>query len=207
VGIVASLRPEKNHSLFLRVAAEVHRWNSETRFLVVGDGPERASLEQLSASLQLARAVYFLGTRHDVRQVLSAMDVFALTSLNEANPVSILEAMACRRPVIAPNVGSIGESVRTGQTGLLLPDHEVLTGVESWKAVLRDTHWAEALGWAGRSHVEQSASLSGMVRGYEELIAGIYDTKRGAGESKRCRLPPMSMDSVPAGEVSAGPAV
>ena len=83
----------------------------EAVFLIVGDGPERPRLEALAEQLGVAPAVRFLGTRSDIPQLLSALDVFVLTSRIEANPVSILEAMAAGLPVVAPNVGSISESV------------------------------------------------------------------------------------------------
>ena len=119
-GIVAALRPEKNHELFLRAAALVRRQLPEARFLVIGDGPRRAALETLAAELSLGQAVQFLGTRSDVPELLSLMDVLVLTSHMEANPISILEAMAAEKPVISTRVGSVSETVLDGQTGYLV---------------------------------------------------------------------------------------
>ena len=79
-GIVAALRPEKNHALFLEVAQKVHRQLPSARFLVVGDGPERAGLERHAAEWNLSGVVRFLGTRHDIPEILSLLDVFVLTS-------------------------------------------------------------------------------------------------------------------------------
>ena len=101
-GIVAALRPEKNHELFLRAAARVHSRVSRAHFVIVGDGPQRAKLESVAQHLNLVDRVHFLGTRHDIAELLSAFDVFVLTSKMEANPVSILEAMATGKPVVAP---------------------------------------------------------------------------------------------------------
>ena len=108
VGIVAALRPEKNHELFLRAAARVLARVPGARFLIVGDGPKRAELEALAESFAIAEAVRFLGTRSDVPELLSLIDVLVLTSHIEANPVSILEAMAGGKPVVATRVGSRG---------------------------------------------------------------------------------------------------
>ena len=119
IGIVAALRPEKNHDMFLRAAKIVRDRIPEARFLIVGDGPEREALVQLTRELDLGDAVHFLGNRSDVPEILAALDVFALTSRIEANPVSILEAMASGKPVVAPRVGSIDESVSDGETGFL----------------------------------------------------------------------------------------
>ena len=117
-GIVAVLRPEKNHEMFLRVAAQVHEEVPEAHFLVIGDGPRRAELEALSAELGLSQCVHFLGKRPDVPELLNLLDVFVLTSRMEANPVSILEALATGKPVVATRVGSIPETVIDGQMRL-----------------------------------------------------------------------------------------
>ncbi|HEX4147430.1 MAG TPA: glycosyltransferase, partial [Pirellulales bacterium] len=118
--IVAALRPEKNHELFLRAAARVVREQPRAKFLVVGDGPRRADLERLAGELGLGQSVRFLGTRSDVPRILSLARVLVLSSHMEANPVSILEAMACGKPVVATRVGSISQSVEHGSSGYLV---------------------------------------------------------------------------------------
>ena len=97
-GIVAALRPEKNHASFIQAASLVRRQHPEVHFLIVGDEPQRDELVRQAAAAGLADHAHFCGSRHDVQRVLAALDIFALTSHNEANPVSILEAMSpdCR---------------------------------------------------------------------------------------------------------------
>lgn len=179
VGIVAALRPEKNHAMLLQAAAQIVRQQANTHFLIVGDGPERASLEQLTGALGLRPSVHFLGNRPDIPDLLAAMDVFVLTSHNEANPVSILEALACGVPVVAPRVGSIPETVIPGQTGMLFPAGDTEAAMAAMLDLLADgsrrVHW----GQHGRALVEARWSLAGMVRGYEDLIASIYSSKVG----------------------------
>jgi glycosyltransferase involved in cell wall biosynthesis len=177
VAIVAALRPEKNHELFLRAAALVHEQLPEARMLVVGNGVRRAALEQLSAELGLSKTVRFLGTRHDVPEILAQVDVVALTSHMEANPVSILEAMACGKPVVATRVGSVPESVRDGQTGYLVEPGDAAALAERLLLLLRNPQQAAAMGAAGRQHVLEHASIEAMVRGYEALIGEIYASK------------------------------
>jgi len=174
VGIVAALRPEKNHELFLQAAARVRATVPNAQFLIVGDGPCRPLLEELTDTLGLSDAVCFAGNRPDIPALLSLCDVFALTSHMEANPVSILEALATGKPVVATNVGSIAESVRPGQTGFLVPpgDLEGLAG--RIIALLEHPHEARRLGAAGRELVVQNWSLRHMVRGYETLIERLY---------------------------------
>ncbi|MGA2031408.1 MAG: glycosyltransferase [Thermoguttaceae bacterium] len=179
VGIVAALRPEKNHELFLQVAALVRTELPGTRFLIVGDGPRRAELEVLAGRLGLEGAVHFLGTRSDVPQVLSLMDLLLLTSHAEANPVSILEAMATEKPVIATRVGSVAEAVLDGRTGYLAAPGGAEEIARHAIALLRDPERAAAMGRAGREHVIAQGSLRGMVEGYQDLLAGIYSSKAG----------------------------
>jgi glycosyltransferase involved in cell wall biosynthesis len=177
VGIVAALRAEKNHALFLRAAQRVVAQVPTAKFLIVGDGPERCELEKLSAELGLTAAVQFLGNRQDIPELLAAIDVFALTSKMEANPVSILEAMASRKPVVAPHVGSIAESVADGETGFLVEQGSEEQTSERLVQLLTNPELAQAMGRAGRDVVVDRWSLERMVAGYEQLISEIYDRK------------------------------
>jgi glycosyltransferase involved in cell wall biosynthesis len=184
VGIVAALRPEKNHELFLRAAAIIHREMPETVFLIVGDGPRRLELQKLAAELSLTAAVRFAGTRADIPEMLGLMDVFMLTSQSEANPVSILEAMACEKPVVAPRVGSVPETVLDGQTGYLIPPGDAEQTAQRTLALLRNSQQAAALGRNGREQIIARWSIESMVRGYEELIEGIYQSKTNGGSGR-----------------------
>jgi glycosyltransferase involved in cell wall biosynthesis len=176
-GIVAALRPEKNHQLFLKMAHRVARDLPEARFLVIGDGPCREPLEQQCRELGLHRQVMFLGSRSDVPRLLAAMDVFVLTSHIEANPVSILEAMSTGRPVVATNVGSVSEAVIDGQTGFLAPAGDAAALVERVMKLLLDPTLRRAMGRASRQAVVADWSIESMVSGYERLIEAIFARK------------------------------
>jgi glycosyltransferase involved in cell wall biosynthesis len=177
VGIVAALRPEKNHQLFLRAAARVLAAAPRVRFLVVGDGPQREELEALARLLNVSHAVRFLGTRKDVPELLSLIDVLALTSHVEANPVSILEAMAAGKPVVATRVGSVDRAVQEGRTGYLVaPGHEEDLATRLIR-LLSSRAEASTMGRMGRQFVIENASIERMVAGYEDLLAGIYRQK------------------------------
>ena len=117
VGIVAALRPEKNLGMLSRAAARLRGSSRPIHWLIVGDGPERERSQQLAAELDVHDRVHFLGTRHDTPRLLAALDLCVLCSLNEASPVSVLEALACEIPVVATDVGSVSETVRDGETG------------------------------------------------------------------------------------------
>lgn len=184
VGIVAALRPEKNHEMFLEVGRRVREQWGNARILIVGDGRRRGALESLAAALMPGDAVKFLGSRPDVPELLSLFDVFLLTSHMEANPVSILEAMACGKPVVAPRVGSIPESIDDGRTGLLFTPGDAAAATELVLGLLADRARRANIGEAARRWVARHASVESMVAGYENLLAEIFARKRPAATSR-----------------------
>jgi glycosyltransferase involved in cell wall biosynthesis len=176
-GIVAALRPVKNHEMFLYAAALVHVAQPAARFLVVGDGPERPRLEALARDLGIAGAVCFAGTRSDVHELLALMDVLLLTSRMEANPVCLLEAMASEKPVVATRVGSVPESVLDGRTGYLVAPGDSQRMAARVLELLADGDRAARMGRAGREAVIAHLSVDRMVQGYQELIEEVYAAK------------------------------
>ncbi len=170
IGIVAALRPEKNHGLFLDMAKAITDSHPQAKFIVVGEGTERRFVEEKIAALRLAPHVLMLGSRNDIEQILPAFDVFALTSHNEANPVSIMEAMACQVPVVAPEVGSITEMVLDGKTGFVFKPGDLAQLTDRVRWLLDHPQDAARLGNRGRQHVLQYGSLQSMVEGYRQLI-------------------------------------
>jgi glycosyltransferase involved in cell wall biosynthesis len=177
VGIVAALRPEKNHDLFLAMARRVVDQLPTARFLIIGDGPCRDAIQQRASALGITDRVMMLGSRDDVPRLLAAMDVFALTSHIEANPVSILEAMSVGRPVVATNVGSIHEAVAEDQTGFLVPPGDADQFAERVLKLLHEPLVCESMGAAARKAVVDDWSIEAMVHGYERLIESTYARK------------------------------
>ncbi len=184
VGIVAALRPEKNHELFLEVARRVYEQRNDVRFLIVGNGRRRGELESLAARLLPPEVVRFLGSRPDVPELLSLFDVFLLTSHMEANPVSILEAMACGKPVVAPRVGSIPESIDDGRTGLLFNPGDARAATDLVLGLLANRARRVEIGAAARQWVVRYGSVESMVAGYENLIVELFARKRSAATDR-----------------------
>jgi len=177
VGIVAALRPEKNHELFLDMARRVVNQLPEACFLIVGDGPCGDDLKRRSSELGLSQNVIFLGSRSDIPRLLAAMDIFALTSHIEANPVSILEAMGVGRPVVATDVGSIYEAVSDGRTGFLVPPGDADQFAERVLRLFREPQLYGGMSQAARETVIDHWSIDATVRGYERLIESIFERK------------------------------
>ncbi|RMF44903.1 MAG: glycosyltransferase [Planctomycetota bacterium] len=185
VGVVAALRPEKNLIQFVEAAARTLRVVPDAHFVVVGDGPQRSVIEQRISELGLVRRIHLLGRRADTEAILAGLDVFCLTSRNEANPVSILEALACGVPAVSPEVGSVPESVLPEQTGLLTQPLSVESTTQALVRLLDAPQWARRLGEQGRQHVVENFSLSVMVDGYESLLTLLYNR---AAERRRWPL-------------------
>ena len=142
--------------------------------LIVGGGRRIDAVRQLAESLGLAGAVHFLGPRHDVPDLLHAMDIFVLPSYSEGVSLALLEAMAAGLPVVATAVGGLPEVVTDGENGLLIPprDAEALAG--SLERLLTDPAFARELGENARKHVREHYSLDRLGREineiYEELV-------------------------------------
>jgi glycosyltransferase involved in cell wall biosynthesis len=120
VGVVARLEAEKGHRTLVDAWPPVLLSHPDARLLIVGEGSERNSLEAQAASLGIADRVVFTGRREDVPAVTAALDIAVLPSYREAQGLSVLEAMALGRPVVASNVGGIPEMVEDGVSGLLV---------------------------------------------------------------------------------------
>ena len=163
---MAALRPEKNHEMFLRVAALVRRQLPAARFLVVGDGPQRTRAGSARRrALGIAEAVRFLGTRSDVPEVLSLLDVLVLTSHMEANPVCDPGGDGREKPVVATRVGSVAETVLDGRTGYLVaPGDAQRNGRPGARTARPTAPRAAAMGRAGREQVIAHWSVDRMVR-------------------------------------------
>jgi len=177
IGIVAALRPEKNHALFLNAASKVLEKSPKAQFVIIGEGPERTSIESVIQTLGIRKNVSLLGNRSDTPKLLAAMDVFALTSHNEASPVSILEALSCGVPVVSTRVGSVAESVHDQWNGFTVEPGDVQAIAERIQYLLWNKETAEMMGSNGREHVQNHGSLDTMVRMYEHLIHSIFDRK------------------------------
>ena len=183
VGIVARLGEEKNHDMFLKVAARVRRSVPGVRFVSIGDGPRRGALESMTVELGLEDCVHFLGVREDIPQLLRLLDVFVLTSHVEANPVSVLEALASGKPVVATRVGSVPETVIDGHTGHLVEPGDTNAMANRVTELLQHPTYTRQLGRAARAHITRHWSLERMVQGYEELIGDLYEAKLTASSA------------------------
>jgi glycosyltransferase involved in cell wall biosynthesis len=113
--------------------------------------------------------VKFLGQRPDPEMVLAAMDVYALTSVSEGLPNTVLEAMATGLPVVSTRVGGVEELVEHGVTGFVVPPNDPDALAKTLALLLRDESLRRTAGAAGRLRAESEFAISGMIRRYESL--------------------------------------
>lgn len=182
VGILAALRPEKDHETFLRAAKIVAAECREARFLIVGGGPRQPNLEDLTEQLGLTDRVVFAGPREDVPALLRAMDVFVLSSFTvECLPMALLEAMASRRSSVCTAVGGIPEMIEDEVSGYLVPPKDPEALAERLVHLLTSPDRREEMGAAARARVETMFTLHrSVVRTQTELLDVANRSSSGA---------------------------
>jgi sugar transferase (PEP-CTERM/EpsH1 system associated) len=174
VGWIGRMDPVKDLPTLLQAFARARQragGHARLRLALVGDGPARASVEQLVQQLGLRGQVWFAGERADIAELMQGLDCFTLPSLGEGISNTVLEAMASRLPIVATRVGGNGELIESGMTGLLVPagDVEALTG--ALLAQFGDRPGARRQAKAARRVAEARFSLARMVSDY----CGLYE--------------------------------
>ncbi len=170
VGVVGRLVPIKDHETFLCAASRLARSNPDVTFAIAGDGELRARIESSAQELGVGDRVRFLGWVRDLPALYAALDVVALTSRNEGTPVSLIEAAAAGKPVVATRVGGVPDVVRDGVTGTVVALGNDAAVAAAIGELLSHPGRAAELGAAAREHVRERFSAARL----KEEIAGIY---------------------------------
>lgn len=176
IGTVARLDATKDPMTLARAFARLPQ-RQGLKLLIVGDGSERARLEQFAAESGLVAAVIFTGARLDVPRLLGAMNVFALSSLSEGMPLTVLEAMAARLPVVATGVGALPEMVEEGFSGFLVAPRQEDAMAARLKQFYENRDLAEQFGEVARRKVELDYNLDLMLRRYSDLYLSVLQKK------------------------------
>jgi glycosyltransferase involved in cell wall biosynthesis len=169
VGVVARLEAEKGHRTLVDAWPEVLAAVPNAWLLIVGEGSERDSLEAEAASLGVNERVVFTGRREDVPAVTAALDVAVLPSYREAQGLSVLEAMALSRPVVASNVGGIPEMIEDGVTGLLVPPNDCDALAAALIKLLTNHPYADMIARRGHDLVHERFCIELMVNSIESI--------------------------------------
>ena len=166
---VARLSAEKDFPTLLRAVHEVVKRRPDFRLVIVGGGPERQRLDQLTAELGIEQQVQFLGERTDVPLLLPQSGFFISSSLTEGISLTLLEAMAVGLPVVATAVGGNPEIVLPEKTGYLVPAQNPQALADAIELMCRNQAQWIPMGQAGRARVSECFDVRRMAADYEQL--------------------------------------
>lgn len=168
--IIGRLQPQKDHRTFLDAAQILAARRQDVAFVVIGDGPLRAELEQKARDLGLGSRITFTGNRSEMVSTLSGIDALVLSSAWEGLPMVLLEAMAAARPVVVTAVGEIPTVVRHSIDGLVVPPSQPEALAQAMEMLLQSPAAARAMGVSGRNRVSDNYDAAIM----HERIFALY---------------------------------
>lgn len=173
VGIVATLRSWKGHRYLVEAFAQslTQQPDKKMQLVIVGDGPQRAVLEEQVHQLGLTESIFFAGNQTDVVPWLQGFDVFVLPSYaNEGVPQALLQAMACALPVITTDAGAIGEIARHQDTAWLVPKQDSVALANALQTLQADSDLRQKLGQNALALVQANHGLDSMLTRMEAVF-------------------------------------
>jgi len=171
IAIIANLRREKRHDVFIAAAKTLSEMNPALRFFIIGDGPHRDAVQSLVASSGLAPEVLrLLGPRDDVANLLAGIDISCLCSEQECFSVTMLEAAAAGCPFIGPDSGCMPEFLTHRETGLLIPPADAAALTAALRELSADPKLRKRLAHAARQKVTANFGMENMARSFADLI-------------------------------------
>ncbi|MCO5325478.1 MAG: glycosyltransferase [Solirubrobacterales bacterium] len=180
---VGHLRPEKAFEVLVEAASLLPERHRGTRFLIAGEGGERAKLEDLRGRLDVSESVLIPGARSDVADILAAADVAVCCSDFEGGPLSVMEYMEAGLPVVATEVGGLPELVREDETGLLVPPRDPAALAAGLTRLLDDPSLRRRLGEEGRRLQAELYGIDAWIRRLEALYSSLLgDGDPGSAE-------------------------
>ncbi|MEI8105462.1 MAG: glycosyltransferase [Actinomycetes bacterium] len=187
IGWVGRMTEIKCADDLLRGVAMLRASGVDAAVVLVGDGPLLGGLQALAAELGLADHTRFAGFRDDVGRIYAACDIVALTSANEGTPVSLIEALAAGRPVVATDVGGVSDVVSDGAFGFLVPAHDIAGLADRLGRLAADPELRRRFGEAGREHVLPRYAIPRLVGDIDHLYRELLARKQPAARTIRSR--------------------
>ena len=168
VGIIGRLVPIKNHRLFLDVLSDLKKRNIVVKAFVIGDGELKEDLIDYAISVNLtvegdAADFVFTSWIKNIDEVISGLDIVALTSRNEGTPVSLIEAQAAGKAVVSTEVGGVRDVVINGKSGLLCPDNDVKTFSEALEKLILNENMRKQMGEKGMQFASEKFHVDRLV--------------------------------------------
>lgn len=174
IGTVGRMVPVKDFNLFLEIASEIKKQTNNVHFSILGDGPLKEPLTQKAKDLKLNGCLEFLPMTPDPMPYYNSLDLYLNTSVHEGIPLSILEAMSCAKPVVAPKVGGIPEIISDGENGVLLEAREPKKIADLCLRLMRDKEIRKDLGLTALERVNSNFSHSIMAETYNHLYKHLW---------------------------------
>jgi glycosyltransferase involved in cell wall biosynthesis len=176
VGWFGRMTAVKRTEDLLDTLASLRERGVDALLLLVGDGVDRERLEQLAYGRGLAKACLFVGYQQDVAPWYAVCDAVVLTSANEGTPVTVIEALAASRPVVATNVGGVPDVVEDGVTGFLVRRGDTHALAERLELLARDENRRRTMGERGRDSVLERYAVARLVDDVDELYRELLTT-------------------------------
>ncbi len=167
--LVARLHSLKDHQTALRAVDAARKQIPGLRLLLVGDGDQRAAIEETICKRGLEECVTLAGTREDIADLLAASDVFLMSSISEGIPLTVIEAMAARRPVVSTSVGGLPELVEHGVSGFLAPSGDDAQLAASLIELYRSPALRNQMADVAAKSAREKFSLDGMLDSYRNV--------------------------------------
>jgi len=180
VGNVAALVPHKGQRDLIEAARLVVPQLPDARFVILGEGELRDPLERLIREHRLEKHVLMPGFRADVLGCIKGFDLFVLSSITEGLGTSLLDAMACAKPIVATPAGGIPEVVADGSTGVLVPTHDAQALAAAIVGLLRDQAARQRMGEAGLARVRERFTVERMVAETAAVYRAVAGTPHAA---------------------------
>ncbi|MFH1847741.1 MAG: glycosyltransferase, partial [Candidatus Omnitrophota bacterium] len=179
VGIVGRLTPIKNHRMFIEAVKLFKQggYGIDVKFLVIGDGELKESLQNYASRLGIADMVKFCGWHNDMAEVYADLDLVALTSLSEGTPLSLIEAMAAGKAVVSTDVGGVSDLIEDQKSGLLVENGNAYQFKDAMARLLRDSDLRRRLGEAGGEFVCAAYSKDRLLKDMEGLYKALLKEK------------------------------
>lgn len=178
IGMVACFKPQKSPQDFVKLANLVNQIMPNIKFILVGDGVLRPYIQRLINTFKLRKQIILTGWRRDIWRILSAIDIFVLTSLWEGLPIAALEAMASSKPIVATHTGGIEEVVIEGKSGFLVAPRDINKISQRISVLLKDETLRTKMGQSAKECLGFNFALANMLKEnnslYEKMI-----TKKG----------------------------
>jgi len=166
--------PIKNQTMMVRVLKILHDNGCKAHLCIAGDGEERPKIEHLGKELGLKEYIHLSGWVLDMQRIYAGIDIMSLTSLNEGTPFTVIEAMAAGVPVVATNVGGVGDLIQNNKYGLLCRSEDEQDMAQKILQTINESHPTEQRCRLARDFVMENYSRNRLIRDLDQLYTRLF---------------------------------